>query len=164
MIRIRSAWPIASLLFALACSSSPAMMGESCVDTADCEVGLSCFEHEGAETSPVCMPDCDLATTRLCAGGEVCTPPDPSGPARDPNLGVCYLGGTTEVGGDCTSDPDRPGVASLTCVRGAICVEVSDAFNCYRACDTADGSACDASETCTALEAMGTNGFCLPTP
>lgn len=156
MSRIRLALAIASLPLLAACSSTPAMTGEMCVDSADCELGLSCVEHQGAELSPVCMADCDRTMVRLCPGGEVCTPPLAGGPARDPNLGFCYLGGSTAVGDPCEGP--------LQCVRGAICVELSGDQSCYRACDTEDGSACEAGETCTELMDMGTNGFCLPTP
>jgi hypothetical protein len=122
------------------------------VDSADCDEGLSCFEHEGAELSPVCMADCDLTTTRLCDDGTVCT--RASGPERPEDLGVCYLGGATEVGAPCTGN--------LECVAGAICVDTGDTQACFRACRTDDGAACEANETCAPLEMMGTNGFCQP--
>lgn len=143
-----------SLLIALGLAgcTTPAELGEPCVDSADCAAGLSCIVlmHEDAR---VCMPDCDLTTTRLCDDGAVCTPVASVG--RPAELGVCYLGGTTAVGSPCT--------APLACVRGALCVVAGDQQVCRRACRT-DGSECDASEVCTPLENMGTNGFCEPAP
>lgn len=139
-------------LAAVGCTSA-ADVGEACTDSADCLGGLSCFIHEGASVSPVCMSDCDLTMTRLCEGGAVCTPA--TGAGRPENLGVCYLGGTTAVGQACTGN--------LECVRGAICVSTGGAQQCYRACRTSDMMACPAGETCTPLEGAGTNGFCQAT-
>jgi hypothetical protein len=148
---IRRALLLASL--ALAACTDPALVGEECTDSADCDEELSCFEHEGAAISPVCMADCDLSTTRLCDDGTVCTVA--TGPSRPAGVGVCYLGGTTDVGSPCTGN--------LECVAGAICVDTGDTQACFRACSTDDGSACEEGEACTALEMMGTNGFCQPT-
>ena len=136
-------------LLVLGGCTSPAELGEPCTDSADCATGLSCFEHEGAEASPVCMSDCDLTMERLCAGGAVCTPAD--GVGRPAELGVCYLGGATAVGAACTGN--------LECVSGAICVTIGSESACYRACRTSDTpSTCPAGETCATL--TGTDGFC----
>lgn len=142
---------VTSLVTCLVGCSSAADVGDPCTDTADCLGGLSCMVHEGAEVTPVCMSDCDITTTRLCEGGAVCTPA--MGAGRPANLGVCYLGGTTAVGQACTGN--------LQCVRGSICVSTGGAQQCYRACTTTDGAGCEAGETCSALEGMGTNGFCV---
>lgn len=132
--------------------TEPGALGDACVTTDDCDEGLSCFEHEGAERSPVCMLDCDLASTRLCSDGTVCTPAyASSGASRE--LGVCYLGGATEVGASCTN--------GLECVAGSICVMFDDGTQtCLRACRTDDGSECGENETCEPLERMGNNGYC----
>ncbi|HJL15351.1 MAG TPA: hypothetical protein RMH99_06845 [Sandaracinaceae bacterium LLY-WYZ-13_1] len=141
--------PLFASLALLACGE-PALVGEECVDSADCDEGLSCFEHEGAEVSPVCMADCDLSATRRCDEGQVCT--RATGTDRPEDLGVCYLGGTTAVGEACTGN--------LECEAGAICVDTGDVQACFVACDTEDGAACAEGETCAPLEDMGTNGFC----
>ena len=145
--------PLLALAFtalAAAGCSDPAEAGQECADSADCAEGLSCFEHAGAAVSPVCMPDCDLATTRLCGDGAVCT--RATGPDRPAELGVCYLGGTTATGSECSTN--------LECELGSICVMVEGAQSCYRACSTEDATTCGDGETCSPLEAMGTNGFC----
>ena len=146
----------ASLRRAAACfaCTSPAEIGDECADSADCTMGLSCFEHEGVEPSPVCMEDCDLSTQRLCSTGAVCTPA--SGPDRPADLGVCYLGGTAAVGDECNNN--------LQCALGTICVLSGGSQRCFRACSTDDGSACEAAETCEGLVDMGTRGYCNPTP
>ncbi len=144
---------VVSLLFVGACTS-PADVGEPCTDTADCKGGLSCIAQGSATDAPtVCMTDCDLTMTRLCDGGEVCTTVLSAG--RDPNLGVCYLGGATAIGAACT--------ANLECVAGAICVSTGGTQACYRACST-DESDCGGAETCVGLSGMGTAGFCQATP
>lgn len=126
-------------------------VGEACAESSECAAGLSCFEHQSATPSPVCMTDCDLATSRLCGDGTVCTPA--SGVDRPAGLGVCYLGGTTAEGSACTNN--------LECARGTVCVITAAAQSCFRAC-TVDGSDCGAGETCTPLEGMGTKGYCAP--
>ena len=137
---------------ALAACGAPVDVGETCADTADCIEGLSCFEHVGADPSPVCMPDCTLGASRFCDNGAVCT--RAIGADRPADQGVCYLGGTVAVGSDCADN--------LECVRGAICVArgALDAQLCFRACSTDDAAACEEGETCSPLAEMDTNGFC----
>lgn len=150
---------VAFSLSLLAACTEPALVGEGCSDSTDCEVAASCFEHDGAEVTPVCMMDCDLTTTRVCADGSVCT--SVTTPDRPANLGVCYLGGTTAIGSSCTRN--------LECARGSICVDLTPTITtdaeqyCFRACRTDDTAGCAATETCNALEAMGVNGFCQTT-
>ncbi|MFK7987673.1 MAG: hypothetical protein AB8I08_16770 [Sandaracinaceae bacterium] len=149
----RSSFLVLALVGASGCTAA-ALAGEECVDSADCDEGLSCFNHQGAATSPVCMPDCDLETTRLCGDGTVCTTvAETPGIDRPANLGVCYLGGTTAVGSACTTN--------LECTSGSICVNVSGAQTCYPACLTTDDM-CAAGSSCVGLEDMGDNGFCEP--
>ena len=139
--------------FALLGCTSPLMLGEECTNSADCEVGLSCFFVDVDMTRSVCMSDCDEATTRLCAGGEVYIPATTDGAPRE--LGVCFLGGTTPVGSPCTN--------TFGCTLGALCVDLGGSEQtCYRACSTGDGSACTSTETCEGLVGMGTKGYCAP--
>lgn len=156
---IRSASLFASLSI-VACGS-PAMIGDECTDNADCEEGLSCFEHELSDTN-VCMEDCDLTTTRLCEGGLVCTPHTEE-TDRPPELGVCYLGGATPTGTTCQRNLEcEPGSICVCTGTATECMDEPETFQqCYRACRLGD-STCDAGEVCTGLEGMGTNGFCQP--
>ena len=140
----------------------PAMVGQPCVDNADCDGITSCIERPGMDPAFVCMLDCDLTMERLCATGEVCTPAVPEPPAmRDPNLGICQLGGNVAVGMPCDLEN--------ACVPGAICVARSDVTpstqNCHRACDTDGSVPCDATQVCFALTG-GTSGagYCAAMP
>lgn len=151
--------PLFVVFSLLAACTEPAPLGEVCADTADCVEGSSCFDHDGAETTPVCMADCDLSTVRICDDGTVCTVA--TGPDRPSTLGVCYLGGTVAIGSACTRN--------LECTGGSICVDLTPTIAtdaeqyCFQACRTDDATGCDATETCNALEGMGVNGFCQPT-
>lgn len=146
--------PLVVPLFFVSACTSPANVGEECTDTSDCKGGLSCIAQGSAADAPtVCMTDCDLTMTRLCDDGSVCT--TVLSPGRDPNVGVCYLGGTTGVGSPCT--------ANLECERGAICVDTGDMQACYRACST-DTGGCPSGETCAPLTGAGTDGFCQAVP
>lgn len=146
MSKLSSFLMIVGLLGIAACSSDPGLLGQECVDSADCDAGLSCFNRPGGAITPVCMMDCDLATTRVCSDGSVCLMREGGG------AGVCYLGGTTAVGAACDG--------ALDCVAGSVCVNSGGATSCFRACVVGDGARCQAGETCSAL--MSGDGFCEP--
>lgn len=134
--------------------TTPLIVGEECTDSADCDVGLSCFRADGSMTRAVCMYDCDDTMTRLCVDGEVCIPASTEGVLREAE--VCFLGGATPVGSPC--------VDTFECARGALCVTVGMEQSCYGACSTDDDSACRSTETCEGLLGMGTKGYCAPMP
>ena len=138
---------IVSAMLIVGCAS-PGIVGDECVNSADCDLGLSCFNRPGAAITPVCMEDCDMSSTRVCSDGTVCLARDGGG------SGVCYLGGMTAIGGACTG--------ALDCESGAICVSSGGATSCFRACVVGDDSLCATGETCAAL--MSGDGFCEPTP
>ena len=138
---------------ASACTN-PAAVAEPCVDSSDCDSGLTCISQSSAEPANVCMTDCDLDSVRVCADGSVCTPVMDGAPDRPANLGVCYLGGTVPVGDACGRN--------VQCEQGAVCVLIAEAQSCFTACVVDDGSACAEGEVCTALESMGNRGFCQP--
>jgi hypothetical protein len=142
------------LVAGLAGCTSPGEVGMACTDSADCADDLSCFAQEGAEVSPVCMRDCDRDEDRFCDDGSVCIEAFVDGSPRE--LGVCYLGGPVAIGSPCEFGVD--------CAQGAICVDTGDSQSCYAACTVDVEGDCGAGETCTGLEAMGTRGFCEPTP
>lgn len=139
--------------FVAAGCASPLMKGQECTDSADCEVGLSCILSDSTMTTAACMEDCDLTTTRVCSGGEVCTPALSMDVPRD--AGICLLGGSTPEGSPC--------VDIFECVIGSICVTAGAEQSCFRACGTADDpSRCPSSETCELLGGTGTQGYCAP--
>lgn len=122
-------------------------VGDPCIRTTDCGIGLSCVNRPGAAITPVCMADCDRTITRVCAEGSVCVMRTSGGG------GICYLGGTTPVGGACTN--------TVQCEAGSVCVTDGGATSCFRACIVGDGSRCLAGEMCSALTSG--DGYCAPT-
>jgi hypothetical protein len=129
-------------------ASRPAEVGEACDVSSDCVDGASCFDHEGATVSPVCMTDCDLDGVRLCVDDSVCTRAE--GPDRPADLGVCYHGGDVAEGSACRND--------LECVRGTVCAIEGATQTCRAACST-DNDTCTAGE-CLPIDGVGTDGFC----
>lgn len=130
------------------CGNPPGVVGDECMDGADCDTGLSCFNRPGAAVTPVCMQDCDPAASPLCADGTVCLERVGGG------AGVCYLGGTGANGSACTGATD--------CRAGSICVDAGAGTVCATACVVGDGSQCATGETCSALTSGG--GFCEAAP
>ncbi|MCB9594166.1 MAG: hypothetical protein H6719_15650 [Sandaracinaceae bacterium] len=126
------------------CANAPGVVGDACADADECESGLSCFNRPGATVTPVCMADCDLATTPICADGSVCLARVGGG------AGVCYLGGTGAPGTACDG--------ALDCQQGSICVNSGGMTQCATACVVGDDSRCGTGETCSAL--MSGGGFC----
>ncbi|MBX3272465.1 MAG: hypothetical protein KF729_19555 [Sandaracinaceae bacterium] len=143
---------LALAAFALAACNSPLAIGDECSDSVDCMEGTSCFHTDSTMTRSVCMADCDQTTTHICATGELCLAATLMGAPRE--LGVCFLGGETLVGGACTD--------TFECARGSLCVDVGGTRTCYRACRTDDTTRCLATERCEGLVGMGMNGYCAP--
>lgn len=138
----------------LGCDSQ-ADIGQECgVGVAACLGDLACTNRPGAAITPVCMETCDPTATRTCEGGAVCLR------LSDAAGGVCYLGGSVEVGDDCTLATD--------CVSGAVCVRLSDADpvgQCFTACtfieDAGPSPDCAAGQVCSpTTSAESIAGFC----
>lgn len=133
-------------------------MGQTCDVSADCMDGLSCIifdDGDGTGPRRVCMLDCDPAATRRCEGGEVCF----SLMTADVPGGACFPGGTTGVGGSCTS--------AFECEVGSVCVTLPGEQTCYVACRVGDATGCAAGQTCTALVVDGmptADGYCALMP
>ncbi len=132
------------LVWVTACGNAPGAVGDACTDGADCDTGLSCFNRPGATVTPVCMADCDPATSPICSDGSVCLGRAGGG------AGVCYLGGTGDDGATCSGATD--------CSQGSLCVNSGGMTQCATACVVDDGSRCGAGEVCSAL--MSGGGFC----
>ena len=130
------------------CSNAPGAVGEACAGESDCDTDLSCFNRPGAAESPVCMADCDPATTPICTDGSVCLERVGGG------AGVCYLGGTEANGASCTG--------ATNCSQGSICVNAGGMTQCATACVPGDGSRCASTEMCSSLSSGG--GFCEAMP
>lgn len=154
---IRALCVIASFwTLAMVGCTEPALVGEECVDSADCDEGLGCFEHLGAAVTPVCMADCDMTTALTCADGSACIQAlNPDGTSREAE--VCYLGGSVAVGESCLNGGTA---TTLVCEQGSICVVTGDTATCRVPCFIDDADGCAEGETCESL-ASGT-GFCLP--
>lgn len=153
-VHVLSSRALAAASFVLwAGCTSPADIGEACVDTADCMADLTCADNPSATDPLVCMEACDPRATWICEGGLACL-----ALAGATDRGVCYLGGALAAGDSCL---DR----GLECEPGAVCITFDEGARaeCRKACRV-EASDCADGETCEVLMADRGAGFCEPAP
>ena len=135
-----------AVLGLFACDGLETGIAEPCLTSAECVEGSLCFDSPGMVA--LCMETCDV-DTRICEGGEVCTP------VASDALNICYLGGDVAPGNGCANSSD--------CEAGGVCIQDGDVAICRVACDTRSPSCPTPGDTCESLSAPSA-GYCDPAP
>ena len=138
--------PVLLALLFLGCDEGRLEPGGACATSFDCTDGTVCFSVDGppGDDGGRCMELCP-SDGSPCENDEVCV-----AAASDPEVQVCYLGGSAVIGEGCRDTTE--------CELGALCVDPGDGSpRCFQACDTT-APACPTELVCEPLEEPG--GFC----